>query len=64
MNKEMRDNLPGKNIVIKYGISNKGRSALRICKPWWNLELQVLWYDMCVSEKILRKCKKFFKKYT
>ena len=51
---EMQAKLPHKDISIKLGQSNKRR---RLQKPWWNDELQILWNNMCDSEKAWLKCK-------
>lgn len=39
--------------IIKYGVSNKHR---RVGKPWWNIELQSLWNNICDSENAWRNC--------
>ena len=45
---EMSSKLPKKEYVIKGGVCNKRR---QIRKPWWNLDLQCLWNEMCRAEK-------------
>ena len=51
---EMSLKLPKREIVVKFGVSNKRR---RIRKPWWSDDLQAFWNDMCDAEKAWLKCR-------
>ena len=46
----------GKYTQDKYS-SPKSKKAHKISKPYWNKELQDLWYDMQTSEQLFLKCK-------